>query len=177
MTALSTRLALACWFALAPGGAALACSIIDFTPSDGPVRGAACSHTYYVSTSRAVGLSEASDLGGGLVVQHATDGNACYREWNIVLHDCTAREVLVIGPARADYPWDPEPPMFALFERIEAAAAAGRPLSLDALAGLASAAGYGNALRVPVGTRLSINGYQVPSDCACDTFYPRASGG
>ena len=177
MRTASTRLVLALLVSMAPTGAALACSIIEFTPSDGPVRGASCSYTYYVNTARAVGLSEASDLGGGYVIQHATDGNACYREWNVVLHDCTTRNVLVIGSARADYPWDPEPPMYDLFDQVETAAAAGRPLTLDALAGLAAAAGYGNALRVPVGTRLSINGYRVPSDCACDTFYPRASGG
>ena len=158
-------------------GAALACSIVEYTPSNGPVREASCAYTYYVDTARAVGLSEASDLGGGIVMQHATDGNACYYEWNIVLHDCTAREVLVIGPARADYPLDPLPPMFGIAERIEAAAEAGRPPNLETLAGMAAAVGYGHGLRVPVGTRLSINGYTVPSDCACDTFYPRASGG
>jgi hypothetical protein len=144
------------------------------TPSPQPVQGAGCSYYHILTESRSVGLSEAVDLGSGLVLHHATDGNACYREWNLVLHDCTARELVVVGPDRADYlPADSGASMYALFARIEAEAAAGRPMTLDALTDAAVASGYAPPLRVPVGTTLSINGHRVPTACACATFYPR----
>jgi hypothetical protein len=157
---------------------AIACSIVDMTPSDQPMRGANCSYYHIATTIRAVGLSEAVDLGGGFVIQHATDGNACYREWNIVVHDCNARSLVVVGPARDDYgPEQAEVPMYDIFNRIESDAAAGHPMSLAALTSLADSYGYAGTLRTAVGTRLSINGYNVPSDCACDTFYPGLGGG
>jgi hypothetical protein len=153
-----------------------ACSIVDMTPSDQPVRGQNCSYTHIPTTIRAVGLSEAVDLGGGFVLQHATDGNACYREWNIIVHDCNQGSLVVVGPARADYGDEAPVPMYDIFERIQSDAAAGRPMSLDSLTSLATSLGYSGTLQVPVGTRLSINGYSVPSDCACRAFYPRLGG-
>ncbi len=157
---------------------ATACSIGEMTPSDQPQRGADCSYHHIPTTIRAVGLSAAVDLGGGFVLQHATDGNACYREWNIVVHDCNVGSLVVVGPTRADYgSEDVAAPMYDILERIESNARAGRPMSLDALAGLARSNGYSDTLQVRVGTRLSINGYTVPSDCACETFYPRLGGG
>lgn len=163
--------------AFALPGAALACNIVPIVPSATPERRANCSYTHLVSEIRAVRLSEAVDLGGGFVLQYALDGNACYHERNIVLHDCAARDLVVVGPERADYPWDPEPPMFDIQERIQTEAEAGQPMTLTALTELAQSHGYADTLRVSVGTRLSINGYSVPSNCACDTYYPRASGG
>lgn len=162
--------------ALAPA-AARACSPVPFTPSATPERGEACAYYRYLTEIRAVGLSPATDLGGGFVLQHATDGNACYHEWNLVLYDCTAGELAVIGPARDDYfPENSGAPMRAVYDRLEAEAAAGHPMSLDAASELGHAQGFGAALRVRAGTRLAINGYTVPTDCACDTYYPRSGG-
>ncbi len=157
---------------------AIACSIGDMTPSDQPQRGASCGYYHIPTTIRAVGLSEAVDLGGGFVLQHATDGNACYNEWNIVVHDCNVGSLVVVGPTRADYGAEVvAAPMYDILERVESDARAGRPMSLDALVGLARSNGYSDTLQVPVGTRLSINGFSVPTDCACETFYPRLGGG
>lgn len=174
---MTTRTALVALTLVLTPAVARACSPVLFTPSAIPERGEACSYYRYLTEIRAVGLSTASDLGGGYVIQHATDGNACYHEWNIVLFDCTARELAVIGPARDDYfPENSGAPMRAVYDRLEAEAAAGHPMSLDAASDLGRAQGFGAALRVPVGTRLAINGYNVPTDCACDTYYPRPGG-
>lgn len=147
---------------------ALACSPVLFTPSETPVYGERCAIVTHVDPIRAVGLSALTDLGRGFAFQDVFDGNACYWEANLLVHDCASGEMLVIG--EDDRALMTEPRQTGIDRITEAMQSAGATLSLDALSAMAEAEGYATRLRVPAGTRLSVNGHGVPTSCACDTL-------
>jgi len=147
---------------------ALACSPVLFTPSETPVYGERCAIVTHVDPIRAVGLSSLTDLGQGLAYQDIFDGNACYWEANLLVHDCSAGEILVIGEDNRALMTEPRET--GIDRIVEAMQSAGTPMTLDALSAMAEAEGYATRLRLTAGTRLSVNGHGVPTNCACDTL-------
>ena len=169
---MTRRLALTLAALMAPG-AALACSPVLFTPSETPVYGEGCQIVTYVDEIRAVGLSEVVNPGHGLVRQDIFDGNGCYWEADLLVQDCAAGQMLVIGPDNRDLMSEPQQ---TGIDRLVAAMDAGG-VTLDQLEAMARAEGYAATLRLATGTRLSVNGHGVPSNCACETVSTAPSGG
>jgi hypothetical protein len=156
---------------------ALACSIAPHTPSDVAERGANCSAMWRPDEYRSVGLMPARNIGQGFVLQAASDGNGCYAEVYEVVTDCNLGEALTIGPHNFDLMSAMEnpqavPPLEQVSRRIEAAAKAGTPMSLEAIEVVAAEAGLETRLRLGSGDRLNLNGQRMALGCACRTFYP-----
>ena len=168
---MTMRLALALIAFLNPA-AALACSPMPFTPSEMPVIGADCAFTSYLTEYRAVGLSEITVSAGGLYRQDIFDGNACYWEANLLIQDCAAGRMLVIGPDMRDLMHEPRT---TGIDRIVARMDT-EELDLDQITELARAEGYETRLRLRTGARLSVNGHGLPTRCGCETFTPPAGG-
>lgn len=147
------------------GAPVLACMPVLMVPTAAPVPGEGCSQSHVLTEIRAVGLSPMQDLGNGLIVQDIYDGNACYWEANLLVHDCAAGQMLVIGPDARSL--DTEPRQTGI-DRIAAwmAAEAASP-GLQAVAARAGQEGYGAPLQAAVGARLSINGAGLATGCAC----------
>lgn len=168
---MTPRLLLAAIASLAPS-AALACSPAPFTPSAMPVVGEACEFTTYLTEYRAVGLSAITTTAGGLYRQDIFDGNACYWELDLLIQDCAAGQMLVIGPDHRDLMTEPRNTgIDRITARIDAEA-----LTLDQIEALAVAEGYETHLRLAAGTRLSVNGDGLPTRCACETYAPLYGG-
>ena len=152
--------------------AALACSPAPFTPSAMPVVGEACEFTTFLGEYRAVGLSAITATAGGLYLQDIFDGNACYWEADLLIQDCAAGQMLVIGPDMRDLMHEPrETGIDRITARVEAEA-----LTLDQIEAMARAEGYETHLRLAAGARLSVNGDGLPTRCACETYAPLYGG-
>lgn len=165
------RKLLALCLLLSPG-ASLACSPVPFTPSAMPVLGEACEFTTFLGEYRAVGLSAITATAGGFYRQDIFDGNACYWEADLLIQDCAAGQMLVIGPDMRDLMHEPrETGIDRITARIDAEA-----LTLDQIEALAVAEGYETHLRLAAGTRLSVNGDGLPTRCACETYAPLHGG-
>ncbi len=162
-------------FSIAAGvsaGVAQACSPVGFTPSEMPEVGEACAFTTYLTETRAVGLSEITVTAGGLYRQDIFDGNGCYWEANLLIQDCAAGQMLVIGPDMRDLMHEPiETGIDWIVARIDV-----EDLSLDQIADLARREGYETRLRLAAGARLSVNGQGLPTRCGCETYSPPTSG-
>ena len=158
-------------------GLAEACSATAGVPSNVPVHGSACSVSTQVEEYRSVRLTRATDLGRGFVRQNITDGGGCGYENNLIVHDCGADRLLVVGWEMFDVmdsltPNSPQPALERITDRIDQAAQGGSPLTLSAIAGLARSERLPTALELAGGTRVSINGHGVSTSCACQTYYP-----
>jgi hypothetical protein len=135
------------------------------------------------------GLGDATDLGGGFVVQFYAEGNACYANASMVVTDCSAGQAAIFGPGTTDSPMLSEEeraaklhePFEILRGEIEAAAAAGTPLDLaqisaraggdfinNAMVGIATAIGISNDEAAP------LHSYDLA--CACRLYYPGSAG-
>jgi hypothetical protein len=144
---------------------ALACMPAPMTPTAGPVAGEGCSQSHVLTEIRAVGLSPMQVLAGGLVLQDLYDGNGCYWEANLVVTDCAAGQMLVIGPDARDLQTEPRQ---TGIDRIAAwLEGQGAGVDLTAVAARAVQEGYAAPLQAAVGARLSINGAGVATGCAC----------
>lgn len=170
MRGVAAHLALAVAAAPLPG---LACSPVPFVPAPGPAAGERCSEVWYLSEIRAVGLSPATDLGGALIAQDIFDGNACYWEANLLVHDCARGAALVIGADDRALMTEPrETGIDRIAGALEQAAARGARMTLEELAAAAAAEGYGTVLTVPRGRAIEVNGQRLAIDCACARLYP-----
>lgn len=151
---------------------ALACSPMPFTPSEMPEVGEACAFVTYLTEYRAVGLSEILVTAGGLYRQDIFDGNGCYWEANLLIQDCAAGQMLVIGPDMRDLMHEPrETGIDRIVARIDV-----ESLTLDQIADLARSEDYETRLRLDAGARLSVNGQGLPTRCGCETFSPPSAG-
>jgi hypothetical protein len=128
---------------------------------------------------RSVGLMPARDLGHGFVIQAASDGNGCHAEVYELVMDCNRGQALAIGPYHFDLMAamaDPDavPALERVSRTVAGAAAAGRPMPLEAVEKAAGEAGLGTRLRLGLGARdrLNLNGQRMALGCACGTFYP-----
>jgi len=152
----------------AHGSPALACMPQLMTPSDTPDAGEACALQWTLAEMRAVGLGPARVLDSGLIVQDVFDGNACYWEANLLVHDCAAGVAIVVGPDNRELMLEPRE---TGIDRIAAALESGVLTQLTALAGVAQAEGYPPALTVPSGSAIAVNGQTIDISCACATLF------
>lgn len=156
-------------------GAALACSPALLEPSEVPNTGPDCAINWAVDEIRAVGLSPATDLGGGLVMQHAFDGNACYWDDALLLQDCAAGSAMLVGPDKRVLMDEPRE---TGLDRIRATLTGDQgAATLDRVADMARDEGYGAPAALAPGDTLDMNGWPLPTHCACRHFYPDLAGG
>gem|GEM_PF-6824521 len=154
------------------GAPAPACSPVLFTPSQMPEVGEDCAFVTYLTEIRAVGLSSITVTAGGLYRQDIFDGNACYWESDLLVQDCAAGQMLVIGQDDRSLMQEPrETGIDRIVARIDAEA-----LTLDQIEALARAEGYETRLRLAAGARLSVNGEGLPTRCGCETYTPPSGG-
>jgi len=157
------------------GGPVLACSPMIIEPASEPRRGPDCALAFDLDETDIVSLGSAVPLSAGMFLQPLSDGNGCYNRQNLLVHDCNAGRVMVIGTEH-----------FSLMESMErgpgrisglevirdlalAAHAAGRTQSLDDFAAQSRAQGYGTPLVVATTQRLQYGNRRLPLDCACRT--------
>ena len=159
--------------ALSLSAPALACMPQLMVPSTTPKAGEACAVTWTLTGIRAVGLSPARVLETGLVVQEIYDGNACYWEANLLVHDCAAGTAMVIGPDMRELMTEPRE---TGIDRIAAGIDSGALADLATLARRAVAEGYPPALTVPAGSAIAVDGQAVDISCACATYFPGSAG-
>ena len=150
------------------GSPALACLPQMLTPSSTPKVGEACAISWTLTDIHVVGLTEATVLPSGLIVQDIYDGNACYWEANLLVHDCAAGVAIVVGPDNRELMLEPRE---TGIDRIAAALESGVLTQLTALAGVAQAEGYPPALTVPSGSAIAVNGQTIDISCACATLF------
>ncbi|NKX44355.1 hypothetical protein [Roseicyclus persicicus] len=145
--------------------AALACMPVPLEVTAGPVAGEGCSQSQVLDEYRAVGLSSVTAAAGGLLMQDIYDGNACYLEANLLVIDCAAGQMLVIGPDQRSLETEPRE---TGIDRIAAWLGTEGPApGFDEIAARAMREGYDAPLRAAAGARLSINGAGVDTTCAC----------
>jgi hypothetical protein len=153
------------------GGAALACSPAPFTPSATPVAGPNCALRIDLNEYDIVALGPATRTPSGLIVQELSDGNACYTRFNLVVHDCAAGQVMVIGTEHFDLmramEQNPEGRPTGLERIRDAGLAAGGPRDLAGFAALSQAEGYGTPATLRPNQSLRFGDRTLPLSCAC----------
>lgn len=155
-------------FMLAPG-AALACSPAIREPSPVPTQGPNCAYGFDLNEIDAVSLGGAERTPSGLFVQALRDGNGCYSRLNLVVHDCAAGQVMVIGTENfslmdaMERGPDYRPPI----EAIRDGAIAGELATLADLSVASEAQGYGTPLVLRPDQSLQFEGQTLPLSCAC----------
>jgi hypothetical protein len=156
--------------ALVPG-AALACSPGEFTPSPVPVPGANCALRIDLSPYDSVQLGDAIRTPGGLILQPVGEGNGCYSRTNLLVHDCAAGQVMVIGTEHFDLmramEQGPEGRQTGLERIRDAALAAGGPRDLAGFAALSQSEGYGTPVMMRPDQSLRFGNRTLPVACAC----------
>jgi len=172
MTRAAAILALAMVAAAMPA-AASACSPAVRPPSPVPVRGPDCALSVDLNEIDTASLGSAVALGGGLVLQPLIDGNGCYNRQNLLVHDCTAGQVMVIGTEHFALmeAMGRDPDHVHGLERIRVAALAARDAgetrTLDDFAAMSRAEGYGEPLVIATRQALQFGDRRLPLDCAC----------
>jgi len=156
-------------------GPALACSPMIRDPAPRPVAGPDCALTIDLDQTDSVSLGAALPLAAGMFLQPLSDGNGCHNRQNLLVHDCAAGRVMVIGTERFDLmdtlgrgPGRPSG-LEVIRDRALAARAAGRTTTLDEFAAQSRAQGYGTPLVLATGQRLQYGNRRLPLDCACRT--------
>jgi hypothetical protein len=147
---------------------AQACSPAMRTPAAQPVRGDACALRIDLDEVNVVSLSAAQGFGAGLSIQKLTQGNACDAALNLVVHDCAAGAVLIIGTEH-----------FALMEAADGApsplddlrrrALADTGADLARVAALSEQAGFGAPLQLRPDQALQFGRHRLPLGCVCGT--------
>ena len=161
--------------------AAYACEPMLMKPSNRLERLENCAARIQYGTTSSAGLSEAKDLGAGFVLQVMRDGEACGGdEIEQVVQDCNSGRVALFGEEYGPF-WivDPDSPPVAsdvLIEKVLAASAKGKPLSVDEILAKAAKAGIKYRLEAETRSTLAINGYKFRLGCGCKTFYPDLPG-
>ncbi|WP_435258731.1 hypothetical protein ACSBLW_02845 [Thioclava sp. FR2] len=156
------------------GGPALACSPAVSTPSDVPQRGENCELSYQVSEIDTVGLGQARDLGNGLVIQSAFEGNGCFGETSMIVTDCATGRAKVLGT----YTWSldgyeaPPSKLERMVAKVEAAVTGGGTDVLDRAEAAARQAGFNDVLDLRSSDRIKVQGKLLGLTCACKSFYP-----
>lgn len=153
---------------LAPG-AALACSPAIREPSPVPVQGPNCAYGFDLDEIDGVSLGGAERAPSGLLVQALRDGNGCYSRLNLVVHDCAAGQVMVIGTEHFDLMAAMErgPAYSPPIEAIRDGAISGELATLADLAAASAAQGYGTPLVLRPDQSLQFGGQTLPLSCAC----------
>lgn len=151
--------------ALAPA-VSQACSPVIVTPAAQPQRGEGCAIRMDLDATNAVRLSAVQPLGARLSIQTLTEGNACDARLNLVVHDCAAREVMIIGTEHfalmEAVPGAPSP----LDDLLATAFAEGSP-DLARMATLSEQAGFGAPLRLRPDQALQFGRHRLPLSCVC----------
>ncbi len=161
--------------------AAYACESEIMTPSNRIIRLDNCAARIQHGETSAAALSEAKNLGSGFVLQVMTDGEACSgNEMDQVIQDCNSGRVAVFGEDYGTF-WiiDPNAPPIAsdvLLEKVMAASAKGKPMSIDEILAKATKAGIAYQLEADTRSTLAINGHKFRLGCGCKTFYPDLPG-
>jgi hypothetical protein len=153
---------------LAPG-IGHACSPAIQTPSPVPVQGPNCALRLDLNEIDSVFLGEATRIEGGLILQALSDGNGCYARYNLVVHDCAAGQVMVIGTEHFNLMDDMDNGPTGLERIREAALAPSGPRDLAAFAVLSEAEGYGTPVTMRPNQSLRFGTESLPVACACRT--------
>ncbi|NUB43453.1 hypothetical protein GEU84_003580 [Fertoebacter nigrum] len=167
------------------GAPALACELVPGTPSPVPQRMAQCGVVYQATDFIRIGLSKAKDLGHGLVRQDAYESAGCTSTHDPIIMDCNTGRAVVLGsalhdPMLADTPPDP---VEQLANRVAKAAAAGQPMTIDAITALAQAVDPAGVVALTTRSRITVGSIRPAGaarpvtqtfglGCACKTFYP-----
>jgi hypothetical protein len=148
-------------------GPALACSPGIFTPSAVPVAGPNCALRIDLNEVDSVHLGEATATPAGLILQPLSDGNGCYARFNLLVHDCSAGQVLVIGTEHFNLMADAGNAPTGLERIRDAALASDGPRDLPGFAALSEAGGYGTPLTLHTSQSLRFGTQTLPVACAC----------
>jgi len=167
---------------------ALACSPAPLDVGQ-RLQNAECADVYNDDAYTSRGVGGARDMGGGFVRQFFVAGNACYNQASMIVTDCNTGRAVIFGPG------DPESLMASEEERarqakqpfqvlraaIEAAAAAGTPMTLQAIADRAgdsftnnAIVGTGNPVGISSSTEKPRHGFDL--SCGCKLYYPGLPG-
>lgn len=147
--------------------AVAACEPSVATPSDVFTAGPSCAMSRAVDETRSVALLPANDAGDGIVFQMVFDGNACAWQEKLIVYDCNSGNGVVIGTDYRNLMAELE--VTGIDRMIGRMAGGGQTLA--AIAARAPAEGYGPAISLPAGARISVNGIVMPTDCACALLY------
>lgn len=149
----------------------LACSPAIREPSPVPVQGPNCAYGFDLDEIDGVSLGEAARAPSGLLVQALRDGNGCYSRLNLVVHDCAAGQVMVIGTEHFDLMQAMErgPAHNPPIEAIRDGAISGELATLADLAAASAAQGYGTPLVLRTDQSLRYDRQTLPLSCACRT--------
>lgn len=157
-------------------GPGLACSPAPFqTPVGAVVEGPGCGMEMALGAFDAVRLGAAERLRGGLSMQALSEGNGCYARLSLVVHDCTAGRVAVIGPETFDLMaslgQDPAAMtgLESIHNRALDALKSGSVQTLDDFTALSRAQGLGEPQMLGTTESLHFGGQSVPLSCACAT--------
>jgi hypothetical protein len=150
-------------------GAALACSPAIRAPSPVPTQGPHCAYSMDLNEIDTVILGGAERAPSGLILQALSDGNGCYARFNLVVHDCAAGQVMVIGTEHFSLmdAAGQDPEVRPGIEIIREAAMAGELATLADLTAASEARGYGVPLVLRPNQSLQFEGQSLPLSCAC----------
>lgn len=167
------------------GVPALACEIVPALPSPVPQRTAQCGVAYQATEFIRIGLSRAKDLGHGFVRQDAYEAAGCATTYDPIIMDCGTGKAVVLGSGLHD-PMSPDrtpEPVEQLADQVSKAAAAGQPMTIDAITALAQAVDPASVVALTTRSRITVGSIQPAGaarpvtqtfglGCACKTFYP-----
>jgi hypothetical protein len=154
---------------------ALACSPAFIEPSPFPVQGPGCAFSIDLNQTDSVNLGPTARLANGLILQALSEGNGCYSRNHLIVHDCAARAVMVIGAEHFSLmeAMGREAEELSGLEIIRetalAASTAGRPLAPEDFTTLSRAQGYGAPQMLRPTDSLRFDRQTVPLGCACRT--------
>jgi hypothetical protein len=146
--------------------AALACSPAIVSPAPHPVRGEGCALRIDLDAVDAVFLSAVQPLSPSLSIQNLTEGNGCYARLNLVVHDCAARAVMIIGTEHFSL-MDAEPGSSSPLDDLRTAALADGNADLARMAALSEQAGFGAPLQLRPDQALQFGRHRLPLGCVC----------
>jgi hypothetical protein len=149
--------------------AALACSPAFRTASVVPQQGPGCTYAVDLDAAANVSLGQTHATPSGLILQPLGRGNGCHSSTDLVVHDCRARQVMIIGTEHfvlmEDFDRDPlDRPRL---EVIHDAAMSGELATLADFDAASRAQGFGAPLVLRPEQSLDFQGRRVPLSCAC----------
>ena len=123
-------------------------------------------------------ISPATDLGGGYVVQHTANGNACYAEISSIVQNCATGEAVAFGGEMEAM--IPEPRQETILEELnsllEERARLAHPMTIAEIS--ATAEGRRVEFVVPMGTTslIRLGEFEFRLGAGCQVFYPELAG-
>jgi len=129
-------------------------------------------------TYEITGLTGATDLGDGYVVQHGIDGNACYAEILTLLQNCATGEAVAFGGEMEAMV--PEPRQEDILEELdlllEERARHAHHVTVAEISATAQARGVEFVVPMRTTSEIRLGDYEFRLGAGCQTFYPELAG-